>query len=161
MDYSKGVSPGMPVEDDSTCTCEPASPRSDPPEPALPPMAVTNYGSQIKFNYGTISNYFCHHDHDAHHSAFLATAASLPSQLQTKIQTGCALYKSEEYISAKVIFYEVLHAKDSSLSSHALLQVKYDLARVHFTLLEYQEAARNFEEVVDAVENQEHESDNE
>ncbi|KAI1165040.1 TPR-like protein [Nemania serpens] len=137
----------MSVDGDTSSAGEPAEPDSQ--ESALSTMAVTNYGSQIKFNYGTISNYFCHHDHQ---STFPSSTVSLSSQLHTKLQTGCALYKSERYIEAKVLFYEVLHAQDSDLSADALLAVQYDLARVHFALSEYSDAARNFDNIMKAHE---------
>ena len=143
----------MPVGDDEISTDGQASSQLDH---SL--LAVTNYGSQIKFNYGTISNYFCKHDHDAQHSAIPSSAASLPSQLHTKLQTGCALYKSERYIEAKVLFDEVL--QDPNLKDDAVNTVKYDLARVHYALSEYTQAARLFRDVTSYQEQGNLEEDN-
>ncbi|KAJ3564709.1 hypothetical protein NPX13_g7751 [Xylaria arbuscula] len=140
METSRNASPAMPAGDEPTSTDGQSSSESDPSI-----MAVTNYGSQIKFNYGTISNYFCKHDHDAQHSAIPSSAASLPSQLHTKLQTGCALYKSERYIEAKTLFDGVL--QDPDLKANAVHIVKYDLARAHYALSEYTQAARLFEDV--------------
>ncbi|GAP83118.1 putative serine threonine protein kinase [Rosellinia necatrix] len=147
---ASSLSPAIPVEHDSISAGQPASPNADSSELTPAAMAVTNYGSQIKFNYGTISNYFYNHGHDAHNSAFPSSLAFLPSQLHTKLQTGCALYKSKRYIEAKVIFYEVLQTKDSDLSVGALDVIKYDLARVHFALSEYSEVAHHFKDVMDS-----------
>ncbi|KAI1128436.1 hypothetical protein F5Y10DRAFT_176818 [Nemania abortiva] len=66
---------------------------------------VTNYGSpiksdrgsQIKYEYGWIPNYFGSRDHNAHHFALPSSMAPSLNQLQTKIQTECALYNPKDH----------------------------------------------------------------
>ncbi|XXH01674.1 hypothetical protein Hte_008034 [Hypoxylon texense] len=119
-----------------------------------PVLTTTNYGNIVGFNNGTISNYFVLED-VIHPCAlpFNSSSSSRPaSHLYAKIEAARTYHKHKDYVKAKILLYEVLHASD--LPTDACLPVKYDLARAHFAQSEFSEASKQFEEVFNAQEEQ-------
>jgi tetratricopeptide (TPR) repeat protein len=117
-----------------------------------PEVAATNYGSQVAYNYGSISNYFCHNSDATHNCDF--PVVSLPkdspeSQLYNKIERARVLYKSRRWTEAKVLFYEVLHTQYPTPAATERILIQYNLAHAHFALAEFLDAARQFQDVVD------------
>lgn len=67
----------------------------------------TNYGSQVAYNYGSISNYFCHSPDNTHECEFPAVPSSkdsLEAQLYKKIEKARVLYSSRRWVESKVLF---------------------------------------------------------
>jgi len=110
--------------------------------------ATTNYGNQVAFNNGSISNYFCTNSDDTTHQCPLPKG-STESRLSNKIERARELYKSRRWKEAKVLFYEVLHTRDLTLTGTERLLIQYNLARSYFALEEFSEAVDHFQKLVD------------
>jgi tetratricopeptide (TPR) repeat protein len=130
----------------------PKGPESSSSDILRAEFATTNYGSQVAYNYGSISNYFCHNSDATHQCSF--PKVSLPkdspeSQLYNKIERARVLYKSRRWTDAKVLFYEVLYTPYPTPAATERLLIQYNLAHTHFALGEFSEAVRHFQELVD------------
>ncbi|KAI1135610.1 TPR-like protein [Hypoxylon sp. FL0543] len=120
-----------------------------------PRLAATNYGNQVGLNLGSISNFFVLEDviHPCVLPIDSSSVSRVTSQLYAKIETARVYHKSKHYVEAKVTLYEVLRA--SALPADARLAAKYDLARAHFAVSEFSEAAKYFKDVARAHRGQE------
>ncbi|TGJ79412.1 hypothetical protein E0Z10_g9351 [Xylaria hypoxylon] len=129
-----------------------ARPDNNSSDTTEPGSSTTNYGSQVAYNYGTISNYFCHNSDITHHCDF--PVVSLPkdsteSQLHKRIEKARLLYKSRQWIDAKVLFDEILHTQHPVPSAIERLLIQYHLAHAHFALAEFSDAIRHFGDIVE------------
>jgi tetratricopeptide (TPR) repeat protein len=111
----------------------------------------TNYGSQVEYNYGTISNYFCHGSDGTHQCDFpiVSQPNNTQGSLYSKIEKARGLYKSRRWTDAKILFYEVLHTQYPLPAATDRILIQYHLAHAHFALAEFFDAARQFQDVVD------------
>ncbi|KAI1195642.1 TPR-like protein [Nemania serpens] len=114
--------------------------------------ATTNYGAQIAYNYGSISNYFCSHDDGAHQCHFPDISSKNDSDedsVYKKIKRARELYSSKRWNKAKVLFLEVLSAPYATLASAERVLLQYNLAHAHFALAEFDDAARQFQDLLE------------
>jgi tetratricopeptide (TPR) repeat protein len=134
----------------------PKGPEGSPSNIFRAEFATSNYGSQIAYNYGSISNYFSSGSDGTHHCSFPKVPLprdSAESQLYNKIERARVLYKSRRWTRAKVLFYEVLHTAHPTPTATERLLIQYNLAHAHFALAEFSESVLHFRELVDIREN--------
>ncbi|KAJ4295518.1 hypothetical protein N0V90_007531 [Kalmusia sp. IMI 367209] len=115
-------------------------------------LAATNYGLQIAYNHGSVSNYFCFSSdvaHECHFPEISSKSDSLDKHIYKRIQKARELYNTKRWVSAKPLFQEALNAPYATLVATERIQLQYNLAHTHFALAEFDDAARQFQDVLD------------
>ncbi|KAF2119061.1 hypothetical protein BDV96DRAFT_643218 [Lophiotrema nucula] len=132
----------------STQTASSTTP--EPPPPGL--LATNNYGAQVAYNYGSVSNYFCNNLDGAHQCHFpenSLTEETLGDQLYKTIEQARGYYSQKRWEAAKILFQDVLHSPYAALVATERILLQYNLAHTHFLLFEFSEAASQFQDILD------------
>ncbi|KAI0426001.1 hypothetical protein F5Y09DRAFT_346130 [Xylaria sp. FL1042] len=127
----------------------PASSESSDSRVAISPslLATTNYGAQIAYNYGSISNYFCSlsgsdETHECHFPDISPKNGSVGDLLYRRIKTAREFYSSKHWAKAKDLFYDVLGAPCATLDVVERSLLQYNLGHVHFALGDFYHVER-------------------
>lgn len=139
----------------SAPTAADSSPSDLNPPGQSPQLENTNYGSQVTYNYGSISNYFCYGSETAHRHKLPVVALRKDARttaLSKKIARAHNLYKLKRWNEARVLFYEILFTHDTTPDVTQTMSIKYNLAHTHFALMELEDAQTHFQDVADIIE---------
>ncbi|KAI1181210.1 hypothetical protein F4777DRAFT_6061 [Nemania sp. FL0916] len=115
-------------------------------------VTTTNYGSQIAYNYGSISNYFCLGGDAAHQCRFRNISprnGSGEDSVCKKIDKAHKLCNANRWSTTKALLHKLIHAPDSTLETADRNLLQYDLAHAHFALAEFDAAATHFQDLLE------------